>query len=399
MLNVLYCLENRQKNAKRTTFLGVVVEGRSTSYIYIAVLSVAVLFAGCSSQTYVGNSDSTDLSFWKPNLLYLNGRQCQRLYVEVDTVKGSEPDAETIGSLRQFLKQYCDKPGGIRIVKDSLIPTEDASLARPELLALRYMSGPDKIMPESTAYLYVLFYDSTQLTARKYKQFMNPYVRILPYPSAIYIDMSYINKQNMGLLGEHQAQLLKHEAGHILGLNWSQKANSGWHCQDKACLMYERYDVDILKLLTFQKALKKEFCRSCTEYLNKAGQSRDDTALRFMGPVMVRSEKNYHVLSLPGFVKLYFGSLSSIRWQDVLAQAQTETPIRAAKPDTVAVVMGTDRSTGPGGSAVLDEVIAAAKNDPCQTVRLGVNMIQQGLNRKYRQVASSKKTAASWWQQ
>ncbi len=367
--------------------------------LLVLLCLVTLVFGGCGTQTYVKNSGSTDLSFWQPNLLYLHGNQCQRLYVEVDTVEGSEPDAETIESLRQFLTQYCDKPGGIKIVEDSLIRPEDADTTRPELLALRYMDGPDRIMTESTAYLYILFYDSTRLTAQKYKQHMNPYVRVLPYPSAIYIDTNYINKTNMGALSEHQDQLLKHEAGHILGLNWSQKANSPWHCKDRACLMYGTYDVDIFKLLTFQKTAKKELCNSCKGYLTETRNSQEDTDLRFMGPVMVRSEKDYHVLSLPGFVKLHFGSLNSVRWQDVLAQAQTETPIRASKPDSVAVVIGTEHGEGVDESMTLSEVIATAKNDPCQTVRLGVNTIQQGLNRKYRQVSSNKKTTASWMKQ
>jgi hypothetical protein len=370
-------------------------EGRNKAALVVLCMLI-LLFTGCSSQLSIGKSNkSMDLSFWKPNLLYLKGTQCQRLYVEVDTVKGSQPDAGTIESLRQFLTQYCDKPGGIKIVEDSSIPLADVNLSRPELLALKYMSGPDGLMPDSTAYLYVLFYDSTQLTSRS----MNPYVRILPYPSAIYIDMSYIKKQNMGLLAEHQTQLLKHEAAHILGLNWSQKANSAWHCPKKDCLMYERYEVDIMQVLTFQKPRKKEFCNSCKKYLTRAGQTLDDTELRFMGPVMVRSEKDYHVLSLPGFVKLHFGKLDSIRWQYVLAQAQIETPIRAAKPDTVAVVMGSDLGTDPDKSPELKQLIATAKNDPCQTVRLGVNMIQHRLNGKYKQVSKSEQTTASWIKQ
>jgi hypothetical protein len=113
----------------------------------------------------------------------------------------------------------------------------------------------------------------------------------------------------------------------------------------------------------------------------------------------VRSEKDYHVLSLPGFVKLHFGKLDSIRWQYVLAQAQIETPMRAAKPDTVAVVMGSDQVMDPDSSPELKQLIATAKNDPCQTVRLGVNMIEKGLAGKYKQVSKSPKTTSSWLKQ
>ena len=400
MLIVLYSLGSGQRNVVQTIFLGVTMQNRLTAFICTAAVSVVIFFTGCSSQAYVKSGGNlTDLSFWKPNLLYLKDTQCDRLYVELDIVKGSEPDNETIESLQQFLEQYCDKPGGIKIVRDSLIPAKDTNLAKPELLALRYMNGPDGLMPKSTAYLYVLFYDSTKLTAQKYKRPMNPYVRILPYPSAVFIDINYINKRNGGLLREHQGQLLKHEVGHILGLNWSQKASSPWHCPDKKCLMYDRYEMDVLKVLTFQKIPKKELCYSCKEYLNNTRESQDDTNLRFMCPVMVRSERDYHVLSLPGFAKIHFGSLNSVQWQDVLAEAQTQTAIHNAQPDTVTVVMGTDKGTGLEDSAALKKVLATAMNDPCRTVRMGVNAIEQELNRNYGQVANNNTTAASWMKQ
>ena len=69
---------------------------------------IILLLSGCGTQlTAKGNSDPLEMNFWAPNLLYLNSSKCQRLYVEIDTVQGSEPNTETIESLREFLKQYC----------------------------------------------------------------------------------------------------------------------------------------------------------------------------------------------------------------------------------------------------------------------------------------------------
>ncbi len=54
----------------------------------------------------------------------------------------------------------------------------------------------------------------------------------------------------------------------------------------------------------------------------------------------------------------------TVRWQDVLAEAQTETAIRNAQPDTVTVVMGTGKGTGfDEESAALNKVLASAKNE------------------------------------
>ena len=87
-------------------FGGVTMKGLAR-YLYTALLSVAIVFIVSSSQA-IGEeiSDSTDLSYWKPHLIYLHSKQCQRLYVEIDTVEDCEPDAGTIESLQQFLKQY-----------------------------------------------------------------------------------------------------------------------------------------------------------------------------------------------------------------------------------------------------------------------------------------------------
>jgi hypothetical protein len=360
--------------------------------VVIIFCTLCLVCFQCSSQTLADTTGADNLSFWKPNLLYQNGRQCQRLYVEIDTLQGCQPDDDTISSLGLFLKQYCAKPGGIKIIQENFAASSDTDLTRPELLALEQMNGPDEIMPESTAYLYILFYDSKKLTGKN-KKLIAPFVRLLPYPSAIYIDISYINKHSFGGLRKHQAQLLKHEVGHVLGLKWSQEENHDWHCPKKECLMYKNYEIDFFKLFTFQKIPQKEFCQSCKEYLNKTGSDQQDETLRFMGPVMVRSEKDYHVLSLPGFVKIHIGSLDSVKWTDVLAQAKIETPISASKPNSIAIVVGADDSAGIDESAINDKIIAAAKTDPSITIRRGANAIQQGLNK---QAASSNKTVASW---
>ena len=346
----------------------------------MVVLCLVLLCAGCSSSARFEQAGTTDLSFWKPNLLYLNSTQYDRLYVEIDAVEGCEPRGESIEALREFLEKYCNKPAGIEIVYDSHIKIADAKAGKPELLALRHMAGPPAAVDNGrTAYLYILFYDSSELIGKDYDRSINPYVRILPYPSAIYIDMKYVRKEYMGALEEHEGELLVHEAAHVLGLTWSENKNAANHCPKKSCLMNERYEVDMFKVLTSQKLAKKQFCKSCLDHLENAGKNESDTNLKFIGPLLVRKEKDYQVIALPSFVKLYFGSMDTIVWQDVLAEARIEVPIRAGMPDTVAVVIGADHVAEAEDMALLNKVIFNAENDPYQTVRLGVNMIKKGL--------------------
>jgi len=372
-------------------------------YTINAVLCLAVLCTGCTKQSI----DARSLSFWKPHLLYLQSSPCEGLYVEIDAVEGSEPNEDVIGSLRQCLLQYCDKPDGVRIVRNISIPLEDAQATRPELLALRYMDGPWHGLPARentakdgratkhdgrTAYLYVLFYDSSQLLSKRYRQAVNPHAKLLPYPAAIYMDTRYIKKHH---LRKYEAQLLLHEVGHILGLTWSQKRGDDWHChcRDKSCLMYESYRVTILP---FQKDRQKDFCELCKGDLEAARAGETDPRLKFMGPVMVRSEQDYHVLSLPAFVKLHFGPLELIKWQDVLEQARNETPRRAAQPDTVAVIMGSGEPADFGEAASLYRAIENAERDPCQTVRLGVNIIKEQLMRQSGYTPGNEKIVSKW---
>ncbi|HIJ52961.1 MAG TPA: hypothetical protein HPP66_07365 [Planctomycetes bacterium] len=358
-------------------------------YTINAVLCLAVLCTGCTKQSI----DARSLIFWKPHLLYLQSSPCERLYVEIDAVAGSEPNEDIIGALRQCLLQYCDKPDGVRIVRNISIPLEDAQATRPEILALRYMDGPvDSKHDGRTAYLYVLFYDSSQLLAKRYRQAVNPHAKLLPYPAAIYMDTRYIKKHH---LSKYEAQLLLHEVGHILGLTWSQKRGDDWHChcRDKSCLMYESYKVTTLP---FQRDRQKDFCKLCKADLEAARAGETDPRLKFCGPVMVRSEQNYHVLSLPAFVKLHFGPLELIKWQDVLEQARNETPRRAAQPDTVAVIMGSGDPADFDEATSLRRAIENAERDPCQTVRLGVNIIKEQFMRQSGHISGAEQTVSKW---
>lgn len=361
-------------------------------YTINVMLCLAVLCTGCTLLTNGKQSiDPRSLSFWKPHLLYLQSAPCGSLYVEIDAVEGSEPNEEIIETLHQCLLQYCDKPDGVRIVRDTSIPLEDAQATRPELLALRYMDGPTHSKHDGrTAYLYVLFYDSSQLLGKRYRQAVNPHAKLLPYPAAIYMDTRYIKKHH---LTKYEAQLLLHEVGHILGLTWSQKRGDVWdcHCRDKSCLMYESYRVS-----PFRKDRLKDFCELCKGDLEAARAGETDPKLKFMGPVMVRSEQDYHVLSLPAFVKLHFGPLELIKWQDVLEQARNETPKRAAQPDTVAVIMGSGEPESFDEVASLRRAIENAERDPCHTVRLGVNIIKEQLMKQLNHVSDNERTVSKW---
>jgi hypothetical protein len=84
--------------------------------IHVCLLAVLLGLAG-----YATPNEHGDETRWQPQRLYLNRSPYPSLYVEVAAVAGTESSDAVIEQLRQFLTRYCDKPGGIRIVRDNLM--------------------------------------------------------------------------------------------------------------------------------------------------------------------------------------------------------------------------------------------------------------------------------------
>ena len=121
-----------------------------------------------------------------------------------------------------------------------------------------------------------------------------------------------------------------------------------------------------------------------------------DPRLSFMGPIMVRSENGYHVLALPGFMKLHFGPLDTVIWQDVLQEARQQVAKLAPHPGAVAVVMSQPEQDGVN-DAQLKRAIETAKNDPSATVRLGMVAIGRQPARQPSQYRNSQDLLAKWY--
>lgn len=341
------------------------------------ILVPLLIYCGCSSQVHTTKDfDPESLNFWKPYLLYLQSTPCQSLYVEIDTVQGCKPSEKCFESLREFLLLYCDKPAGVQIVQDKPILPEDANALNAELLALRQMDGPE--LPKydgCAAYLYVLFYDSALLTGEKSHQPEYPHVKMLPYPAAIYMDKQFFKKHHAS---KYEAKLLLHEVGHVFGLTRNQTHGDGMHCQDKSCIMYDSYRVSLLRTLMFRKQQQQDLCMLCQSDLETAKTSKTDSRLRFIGPVLVRSENGYHVLSLPSFVMVHFGSLESINWEKVLETARSTAPEQAKLGN-----IGFGMSSGGVSNKVelnsLRVAVSNAENDPYYSVRVGVKEMKEKL--------------------
>ncbi|HZM02613.1 MAG TPA: hypothetical protein VFC44_06285 [Candidatus Saccharimonadales bacterium] len=263
-----------------------------------------LMLSGCSTSTPPlpkPNSEVVQIpASWTPHLLYLLPSPHPRLYVEVDAVEGSAPGETELHKLRGFLSAYCNKPDGIEIVRGPVIPIEAARGMTEKALARKYMRGPDTNTASPSAFMYVLFYNDAlckdsaagQAPARR-REITHPYTEILFYP-AIYINTRYQS-------GWGRNEDILHEAGHILGLV-RRPAGVYHHCPNPACLM----NVD-LRLRRWLVGQQRRLCPDCVAELKQQATQPPPVNLRYVGPVLVRSETGYHVLSLPGRVRLLAG--------------------------------------------------------------------------------------------
>jgi hypothetical protein len=284
---------------------------------------VALLFHCGPSRPDLALIQRERVSFWHPYLLYLKAAPHSSIYVEIDAVEGAEPEEAEIARLVGFLETYCRKPDGIVIGRGPAIPRLAAAGESEESLALRYLDGPPPdIAAGDPAFIYILYYDSTVLKQGEPSigtAPVKPHVRLLPYPAAIFVDRYY------NPWGHEMWDLfVMHEMGHLLGLTKNLAHGDGMHCDDRNCLMNEKGRIGLLGWLLGRDRPRSQddLCARCRQDLEAYLKIEAEPGLRFSGPVLIRSGRGYHVISLPGFVELYVGSLGKLDYRDILVDAR-----------------------------------------------------------------------------
>jgi hypothetical protein len=314
-------------------------------------------------------------SFWQPQLLYILPSPHSRLYVEVDAVEGCQPSDATLNKLRDFLSTYCNKPDGIEIVRGDVIPAATARGIPLRALARKFINGPpDDNSASAPAYLYVLFCDpalcdksslagadrpTVNTTSHHEPAVRRPHVDFLPYPPVMYINPRY-GPKNV------QNDLLIHEAGHELGLAGRATNAYAYHCLDKKCLMNWTLRYHISRFLLGMDPINQhQLCALCIAQLTESAKQSPPQNLRFVGPVLVRSENDYYVLSLPDRVKVIVGNLTEKDCGDFAAGVRAE---RIPSEDDTRVEWQVKDEVLDKFARVSDS-FAQAKVDPLEPVR------------------------------
>lgn len=272
------------------------------------VISLAVCaVSGCASKS--GRLPT----YMQPELLYLSDRPYSRLYVEVDSVEGVEVPEELLGDLRVFLGEHCSKPDGIEIVRDEPIPLSEAREWPMGPASVLYLDGPDPNSGPQPAYLRLFFYDTKRTFKRVVK---NPHVPGL-CPSAICYNVNYRRSRQDDVADF----ILKHEAGHVLGLCKNTAHGDGAHCSNDKCRMNASpgWWWGFFGCF-FGGRIQRELCADCLDDL-EAGKSEDaGPELEFEGPFLIRREDGYFVASLPSrHILLPESAEDKFRWREVLA--------------------------------------------------------------------------------
>jgi tetratricopeptide (TPR) repeat protein len=349
---------------------------RPSFFAGASLLACCLALTACSTpergHSPAGQGQAETNRVFLADRLYLLPAPHARLYVEVDAVEGCVPSRKTLDQLRGFLAAYCDKPGGIEIERSDVIPRKAARGISPSALARKYLNGPpaDPAAPPP-AFIYVLFYNhalcdrapapgtgrpaaGAALRPRVWTR--NPHVDVQPYPAMIYLDTHLAFRWVQRLV-------LLHEAGHVLGLAFRPAEAAGGHCLHKACLMSEAFRLPYLAL-----GLQRKLCARCAGQLAEVRSQPPSTNQRFVGPVLVRSEGAYHVLSLPHRAKAIVGELADRDCRDFAAAVRAETPIAGDDEDEQRAEcrLNEDVLNQP---ATLREVLDRAQAEPDELVR------------------------------
>jgi len=357
-----------------------------------ALITACLIVAGCSTPSAIRSEGRVDwvqlTGFWQPHLLYLLDSPHPRLYVEVDAVEGCAPEDATLNKLRDFLATHCRKPEGIEIARSDVIPIKDARGVPSNALARKFLNGPpENTSHSSPAFLYVLFYDGAlcdQTTvaprgqpgehrpARWKEKNTKPHVDLLPYPAMIFMNTRYVPSVTKN-------EALLHEAGHALGLVRRTVHASDYHCLDRNCLMNAAISMSVVRRRLGLKPVKQDqLCQWCEAELAENWGKPPAANLRLIGPVMVRSEDGYNVVSLPDYVGLSVGVQVEEACRNFASLVRNDQQHPEDNNKWKGIWLVKDEMHNE--PAKLRDIVNRSKTDPYERVRIVASKLEQALN-------------------
>ena len=230
----------------------------------LLLLALATL-AGCAS---LPKPTGPEADAWRDRRL-LEAAPASRLLVEVDRVEGTSPKPRALRKLALRLRDILDKPDGIRVVVDDVIPGEewDGTDRTARKLARSHRSL-EKPRPGDLAVTHVLYAPSMG-NYRGYAFTRQVMSRHSPgYEAPLLIILQDRLRSILWITDVRQeSSVLVHEFGHALGLVGDPSHGDGGHCTNAWCSMYPGIDARSFALYfwptLFTGYLPMRYCADC----------------------------------------------------------------------------------------------------------------------------------------
>jgi len=330
---------------------------------WIAVVLLIGALSGCGPQ-------SAQLpTYMRPELLYLNPQPYSRLYVEVDTIEGTEVTDQWLDELKSFLVKYCSKPDGIEIVSDEPVPISEIEGLPFGLASILCIDGPRPDIGQQPAYLHVFIYD-TDLVFKQIKK--NPHVSVF-CPCSIFFNVDYAKRWHKFII--------THETGHLLGLCKNTVHGDRAHCRNHGCLMCETPDLfsQIIALVVPPPDL--HLCTDCQYEIEVSKSENIGSNLLFKGPFLIRRENGYSVASLPfcNFL-IHESTEDKFDWRKALLHIKegiktfpkdSKKYLKSKKkgPNIWGLYLPNNKGALPMNTSEALSILTKATNDSCPVVR------------------------------
>jgi predicted Zn-dependent protease len=199
----------------------------------------------------------------------LSAQHFQTLEVEIQYMVGFEPTEELVGSIKTFLEEVTNKPGGVNIFLSAIAPLNQGSYTIQDIRKIEdenrnaYNAG-------RTFGLYILFLDGYSAEDRG----TNFTFGLVHRSSSVAMFGRRVREQ-AAQSGVSRALLentvTRHEIGHLMGLvnvgsemqEHHEDPNHGGHCDNSGCLMYWAVETsNLLNVLGGQVPPLDENCRN-----------------------------------------------------------------------------------------------------------------------------------------
>lgn len=177
----------------------------------------------------------------------LSDERFTSLKIEVQYMKGYEPDQKALLALRSFLFARIHKPVGISISTKEIAPSKDTILSLEEIIAIEKRERTERANDKELT-VYILYTNGYYVEEHMLGYaYLN--TSVVLFGRNIEDNSNKFRKLNRSDL---EARVLQHELCHLLGLvNVGTPLQSehkddahGKHCLNKKCLMYYLTDTE-----------------------------------------------------------------------------------------------------------------------------------------------------------